>query len=155
MPPDAKGCPAGPECIHDHVRPWLRDPRPAANGGYRALAPCHDDQTHSLSVSTGGSGRVIWHCFAGCTSERTRAALIKAHAPAGCLRRPAADAADFEAVVAEIVFGKESHPHKVLKLAAILRGYGDDLPAGAELRDLTGECRVSLAEAYKAKGYTR
>ena len=153
MPPDAKGCPAGPDCIHDHIRPWLRDPRPAANGGYRALAPCHDDQTHSLSVSIGGSGRVIWHCFAGCTSERTRAALIKAHAPAICLRRPAADAADFEAVVAEIVFGKESHAHKVLRLAAILRGFGDDLPGGAELRDLTGHCRVSLAEAYKAKGH--
>ena len=153
MPTDATaGCDAGPSCLHDHVRPWLRDPRPGASGGYRALAPCHDDQEHSLSVSTGGSGRVIWHCFAGCSSERTRAALIKSHVPARCLRRPAGDAADFEAIMSQIVFGKDSHAHKVLRLAAYMRGFGFDLPGGAELRALAEECGVSLREAYKARG---
>lgn len=149
------GCDAGPHCIHDHVRPRLRDPRPAASGGYRALAPCHDDQTHSLSISTGGSGRVIWHCFAGCDSERTRAALIKAGVSPRCLPRPASDAASFEDVVSEILFGKDSHAHKVLRLAAYLRGYGSELPGGAELRALAEDCGVSLREAYKARGHTR
>lgn len=149
------GCDAGPDCIHDHVRPRLRDPRPAASGGYRALAPCHDDHTHSLSVSTGGTGRVIWHCFAGCDSERTRAALIKAGISSRCLVRPAVDAISFEDVVRDLVFGKDSHAHKVLRLAALMRGHGLDLPAGAELRALAGDCGVSLAEAYKARGLDR
>jgi len=149
------GCDAGRACIHDHVRPYLRDPRPSASGGYRALAPCHDDQTHSLSVSPGGTGRVIWHCFAGCSSERTREALIKVGVSPRCLPRPAPDAADFEAIVSDLVFGKDSHAHKVLRMAARLRGYGSDLPGGAELRALAGDCGVSLAEAYKAKGLDR
>jgi hypothetical protein len=151
----ANGCGAGKSCIHDDVRPWLRDPRPSASGGYRALAPCHDDTTHSLSVSIGGTGRVIWHCFAGCDSERTRNALIKAGVSPRCLVRPAGDAADFEAIVSQLVFGKDSHAHKVLRLAAYLRGFGLDLPGGADLRALADDCGVSVAEAYKARGLNR
>lgn len=150
------GCDAGKACIHDHVWPYLRDPKPGSeDGSFRALAPCHADQTHSLSVSTGGTGRVIWHCFACRDSERTRAALIKAGVPARCLRRPADDAAASEDVISGIVFGADSHAHKVLRLAAYLRGFGSDLPGGAELRALAEDCGVSLAGAYKARGFNR
>ena len=149
------GCDAGAACIHDHVRPWLKASKPKAGGGYRALAPCHDDRAHSLSVSVGGTGRVIWHCFAGCDSESTRAALIKAGVPARCLRRPADDAADFEDVMNWLVFGKDGQAAKVIKLAAYLRGYGYDLPGGGELRTLAEDCGVSLAEAYRARGKNR
>lgn len=148
-------CDAGRACIHDHVRPWLRAPKPKADDGYRALAPCHEDRAHSLSVSIGGSGRVIWHCFAGCDGEQARAALIRAGVPAGCLRRAADDAAGFEDVMNWLVFGADSHAHKVLRLAAYLRGFGYDLPGGAELRALAEDCGVSLREAYKARGNTR
>jgi hypothetical protein len=149
------GCDAGRDCIHDHVFPRLRDPRRSATGdSYRALAPCHLDREHSLSVSLGNSGRVIWHCFAGCDQETTRAALIHDRVPGSCLRRAADDATDFEALVDAIIFGKDSHPHKVLRLAAKLRGFGDALPAGAELRALADDCGVSLREAYRLRGFT-
>lgn len=157
------GCDAGRACIHDHVKPFLKVPK-LSNGGdsYRALAPCHSDRTHSLSVSIGGSARVIWDCFA-CTKtlgkeaaqEVTRNALIKAGVPAACLRRAADGAAKFEAAVNDFIFGADSHAHKVLRLAAYLRGYGCDLPGGAELRLLAEDCGVSLAEAYKARGLHR
>src|ERR1039458_8965068 len=148
------GCDAGRACIHDHVFPRLDAPKPKADGGYKALAPCHDDRTHSLSVSIGGTGRVIWHCFAGCDSETTRKALIKAGVPGECLRRPSDDAARFEEIVNWLVFGDSAHADKVIRLAAYVRGYGDDLPGGAELRTLAEDCGVSLAEAYRARGKT-
>jgi hypothetical protein len=146
------------------VKPWLKSPvlDDTTGTSYRALAPCHPDTSRSLTVSTGTTGRVIFICFA-CTKrlgkeaaqEETRNALIKAGVPAHCLRRPSDSAAKFEATVDDIVFGSASHAHKVLRLAALLRGYDRDLPRGAELRDLTGECGVSLREAYKARGLNR
>lgn len=142
-----------PECVHDHVRPRLRQPRPnAAGNGYRAVATCHDDHERSLSVSLGGSGRVIWHCFAGCDSEKVHASLIRLGVPSRCLHRPAEDQAAFEEAVAALAFGKDSHAHVRLRLAAMLRGFGDELPRGAELAQLAEDCGVSLREAYKARG---
>lgn len=157
------GCDAKAACIHDHVKPWLKDPKRSNDGrSYRALAPCHSDRTRSLSVSIGFGGRVVWDCFA-CTKRlgkeaaqtETRNALIRAGVPAECLRRPADDAAKFESVVNDLIFGADSHAHKVLRLAAYLRGYGFDLPGGAELRTLAEDCGVSLREAYKARGFDR
>lgn len=145
------GCSAGDACVHDHVYPHLRQPRRTANG-YRALAPCHRDLTHSFTVSRGDSGRVIWHCFARCTSEQSRSALIRAGVPSGCLIRSAEDTASADDVIEGLVFGKLSHAHLRLRLAAHLRGYGDDLPGGAELAMLAESCGVSLREAYKARG---
>jgi len=52
------------DCLHDHVRPWLREPKITDAGtGYTALAPCHDDTTRSLSVSL-VKGRILWCCHA-------------------------------------------------------------------------------------------
>ena len=46
----------------------LRDAKP--NGkGWVALCPAHDDRQPSLSVSEGEDGRVLLHCFAGCSPE--------------------------------------------------------------------------------------
>lgn len=156
-------CDAGRGCIHDHVFPCLKAPKLSKRGdSYRALAPCHSDRSHSLSVSIGGSGRVIWDCFA-CTKrlgkddaqEVTRDALIKAGVPGTCLLRAADNAAKFEAAVNDYIFGADSHAHKVLRLAAYLRGYRFDLPGGAELRTLAEDCGVSLREAYKARALDR
>jgi hypothetical protein len=157
------GCDAGRACIHDHVRPWLNAPKISdAGDSYRALAPCHADRTHSLSVSIGATGRAVWCCHAcqkrlgkEAAQAETRNALIRSGVPAGCLRRPADDAARFEEVMNWLTFGKDSSPHKVLRLAAYLRGYGYDLPGGEELRSLAEDCGVSLAEAYRARGKNR
>jgi putative DNA primase/helicase len=39
------------------------------------LCPAHDDSRHSLSVRVGGEGKVLLHCFAGCSTERVLAAV--------------------------------------------------------------------------------
>jgi hypothetical protein len=144
------GCDAGRSCIHDHVFPRLKDPKPKGKDGYRAVAPCHDDDGHSLSISAGAGGRVIWHCFAGCSSDRVRNALILAEVSGRCLVRPAADlAADMDAIRA-IIAGADSHAHKVLLIAALLGGY-PELPPGQALESLAESCGVSGREAYKAR----
>jgi hypothetical protein len=145
-----------PACIHDHVRPYLRDPRPTGPDGYRAIAPCHDDTDRSLTISKGAGGRVTWCCHA-CMARlgkdlmlaRTRRALIDAGVPELCLPRPAAEARDLEAMITGIVFGGGSRAHGWLRIAALLRGY-DDLPKGDELEALAGECGVSMRSAYDA-----
>lgn len=39
------------------------------NGGYIARCPAHDDRNPSLSISEGNGGKVLLHCFAGCTID--------------------------------------------------------------------------------------
>ena len=39
------------------------------NGGYIACCPAHDDQNPSLSITEGDDGKVLLHCFAGCTID--------------------------------------------------------------------------------------
>lgn len=151
----------GLECLHDHVVPFLKAARPnPRRTSYRAVAPCHDDTDPSLSVTwLEVEQRIVWNCFS-CTTVfgkdraqiRTRSALIRSGISPRCLPRVAADAADFEATVSALIFSKGTHPHTVLRIAAMLRGFGTDLPAGAELRALAEDCGVSLREAYRARG---
>jgi hypothetical protein len=42
---------------------------PAANGGWTASCPAHDDTNPSLSVATGDDGQILITCHAGCTRE--------------------------------------------------------------------------------------
>jgi hypothetical protein len=145
--------PGDASCLHDHVYPHLRDPRRSDDGlSYRALATCHLDREHSLSVSVGKWKPVVWICHAGCSQKDTRDALVRDRISGRCLWRSAEDEADFEAAVSALVFGKESHPHKVLRLAAMIRGFGEALPAGADLRALAEGCGGSLREAYRLRG---
>jgi hypothetical protein len=46
-----------------------------ANNGWSASCPAHDDETPSLSIGLGDDGRVLVHCFAGCTPEQVVAAV--------------------------------------------------------------------------------
>lgn len=148
---------ADENCVHDHVFPRLREPKPAANGGYRALAPCHDDTQHSLSIGIGADGRPLWCCHA-CTSRigkelaqiRTRQKLIEDGVPERCLPIPAVVARSLESQIREIVFGGGSRTHGWLRIAALLEGY-DGLPAGHELEALAESCGVGMREAYKAR----
>ena len=40
-----------------------------------ALCPAHDDHSPSLSISDSDNGRVMFHCFAGCSPDQVRASL--------------------------------------------------------------------------------
>ena len=42
---------------------------------FKALCPAHGDKTPSLSVKEGGDGRVLLHCFAGCSVEQIVAGM--------------------------------------------------------------------------------
>ncbi len=44
-------------------------------GGYLVRCPAHEDRSPSLSLSDGRDGRVLLHCFAGCTFASIVAAL--------------------------------------------------------------------------------
>ena len=50
-----------------------------AGDGYKARCPCHEDRNPSLSVKM--NGRLLLHCFAGCSYERIVAALGLAPEP--------------------------------------------------------------------------
>lgn len=43
--------------------------------GYSALCPAHNDREPSLSITEGDDGRVLLHCFAGCSPEEIAAEL--------------------------------------------------------------------------------
>jgi hypothetical protein len=44
-------------------------------GGWTACCPAHEDGSPSLSIGLGDRGRVLLHCFAGCSYHEIRAAL--------------------------------------------------------------------------------
>lgn len=52
----------------------LRDVTRTSNG-WTARCPAHDDDRPSLSVALGDDGRVLVHCFAGCTPKQVVAAV--------------------------------------------------------------------------------
>ncbi len=59
----------------DAVLARLRKVKPNGDRSWLACCPAHDDRNPSLSVSVGDDGRVLFNCFAGCTSDDVRAAL--------------------------------------------------------------------------------
>lgn len=80
-----------------------------AGKGYQARCPAHDDNGPSLSVREGDDGRVLLHCFAGCTTPDVVAAIglsmsdlfapsntPRRPPPPGVSRRELLAAADFE-----------------------------------------------------------
>ena len=38
--------------------------------GWMARCPAHEDKDPSLSISLGEDGRLLVHCFAGCSNEQ-------------------------------------------------------------------------------------
>lgn len=85
--------------------------------GYQARCPAHEDKGPSLSLREGDDGKVLLHCFAGCSAGAVVAALGLSMAdlfpPSGTPRRPPPApgvsrrelqaAADFERVVLFII----------------------------------------------------
>jgi hypothetical protein len=52
----------------------FRETPPGSNHS-KASCPAHDDRTPSLSIGIDDDGRVLLHCFGGCSQEAVRAAL--------------------------------------------------------------------------------
>lgn len=145
------------ECLHDHVRPYLRQAKPADNGqSLRALAPCHDDREPSLTVSIGQVRPVIWRCFAKCSQEQTRRALIEAGVDPRCLVRAGEDERDFELAILDLFTEDLSHAMFRVRVRALAESYPRaELPSGATLAALTGRSGVSLSQAYRRRASTR
>lgn len=45
----------------------LQSARPRGRGQWMAICPAHDDRNPSLSIRETADGRVLIHCFAGCS----------------------------------------------------------------------------------------
>lgn len=45
--------------------------------GFMALCPAHADKNPSLSLKEATSGKILFHCFAGCSQDDVRDALIE------------------------------------------------------------------------------
>jgi hypothetical protein len=59
--------------IVEHICERLKNVRPLRDG-FTARCPGHDDRSNSLSIRV-GAGKVLLHCFAGCTVETVCDAL--------------------------------------------------------------------------------
>jgi hypothetical protein len=57
--------------------------------GWIAQCPLHDDQTPSLSISSGKNGKVLVHCHAGCNQRDVFIAVMRKRGLLGKFRRPA------------------------------------------------------------------
>ena len=65
---DSNATPSTPSTMPDVNIVLSRLDRVRKNGtGWTARCPAHEDRTASLSVATGREGRLILHCFAGCS----------------------------------------------------------------------------------------
>jgi hypothetical protein len=53
----------------------LVDGRAAGRNRFQAHCPAHRDRSPSLSIREGTEGRVLLHCFAGCTADAILSAL--------------------------------------------------------------------------------
>ena len=107
------------------------------NGRWMACCPAHDDRTPSLTIAEGDDGRVLVHCFGGCSVESVVSAVgmtlsdlmpeTAPMQPARKMRIPAPDvlrAMAFNATVVAIVAsdmaqGKQLTLHEKDKLFAI------------------------------------
>ncbi len=71
---------------------------------YTALCPAHDDKKASLSISEGEDGRILLHCFAGCTLHQITDALGLREADLFPPSLPKLSACGKPAVAAEYIY---------------------------------------------------
>jgi len=152
------GCEVGDLCLELHIRPRLKDPKPAGPFSYRALAPCHPDITASMTVSW-LDGRIVWNCFAckkmlgnDMAQKVTRNALIaRNRIPARCLPQAKDDAEAQLESIREILDSDGKPAQRLFRIAAILGGWADTLPAGEELEYVADSCHVSHSTGYDTR----
>lgn len=61
--------------IDDLISRLDRVKKGSKRGTYQARCPAHDDKGPSLTVSEGDDGRILIHCFAGCSVHEVVGAL--------------------------------------------------------------------------------
>ena len=86
---------------HQPFRPVTNDPLSdllarldsvrSSGRGWTAKCPAHQDRTASLSITAGDDGRVLLHCFAGCSAADVVAAAVSQEIANLFLKRPTAD----------------------------------------------------------------
>lgn len=59
----------------DLLLPLLDKVKPAGQGKWKACCPAHDDRAPSLSIREADDGKVLLHCWAGCTAYDIAAAV--------------------------------------------------------------------------------
>ncbi|UWF49671.1 DUF927 domain-containing protein [Pseudomonas sp. N3-W] len=65
----------GDDPLHSLVLPRLDGVKRSATDNYMAKCPAHQDKSPSLSVASGVDGRVLIHCFGGCSASDVLAAV--------------------------------------------------------------------------------
>lgn len=66
--------PTGSACL-EKVLGRLDKVKAAGSGRWKACCPAHDDRDPSLSVREADDGKVLVHCWAGCTTREILAAI--------------------------------------------------------------------------------
>lgn len=66
--------PTGSACL-EKVLGRLDKVKPAGSGRWKACCPAHDDRDPSLSIREADDGKVLLHCWAGCTTRDILAAI--------------------------------------------------------------------------------
>ncbi|MGH8433303.1 MAG: virulence-associated protein E [Pseudomonas sp.] len=59
----------------DQLFPRLDKVKPTGPGKWKACCPAHDDKEPSLSIREADDGKVLLHCWAGCTATDITAAI--------------------------------------------------------------------------------
>ena len=54
---------------------YLDKVKPTGTDKWQACCPAHDDKSPSMSVKEGNDGRILVHCFGGCTTDQITGAL--------------------------------------------------------------------------------
>ena len=140
------------ECLAWHIIPRLSAGKPNDHGtSARALCPAHADREPSLAISIGDNQRITWHCFAGCSRTRVRAALIAIGVRPECLPLVTREKEELLDLVRQMLTA-DSADHAGIRLRALaaLEGF-TDLPRGGELERIAGLAHVNRATAYRAK----
>src|SRR4029077_5210347 len=71
----ASGITRGCTMTAAEILPRLESVRARGHGRWHARCPAHTDKSPSLSIREGDDGRLLVHCFAGCTIEKITDAL--------------------------------------------------------------------------------
>jgi hypothetical protein len=135
-------------CIGDHIRPWVANwtPHRGRPGSARGTCPVREHRDkQTLSVSVKG-GRIVYNCFAGCSTAEVRAGLIRADVPAECLPLSADDKLRMD--LARVLEAEPRGARRDLLIGVLVFNDGV-LPTGAQLVRLGKRIGLSKSAIYR------
>ena len=116
-----------------------------AGAGFTARCPAHADRGPSLSIKEGDDGRVLLHCFAGCTAQEVAAGIgltmIDLFPPNGKPRRPP----PAPGVTRTALRAAAAFEHQVLMIIKFDRASGKVISAADVARERLAKQRIELA----------